>query len=65
MHKKGFIHDDIKPENILLDSDDDETIFCVLSDFGNVKIMKSAEVGISFSCRNISIFCFTWDTKSL
>jgi serine/threonine protein kinase len=44
MHKKGFVHDDIKPANILLDCDEEEPLFPVISDFGNTKVLNSAEV---------------------
>jgi serine/threonine protein kinase len=59
MHKKGFVHDDIKPANILLDSDNDEPLFPVLSDFGNVKVLSSADVvkGMQVvACRGNSLF---------
>lgn len=34
MHEKGVIHNDIKLDNILLDGDDVEPIFTVITDFG-------------------------------
>lgn len=44
MHLKDFVHNDIKPDNILLDKDEKEPLFPVLSDFGIVHIMNSAIV---------------------
>lgn len=44
LHSKHFVHNDIKPDNILLDSDRDEIIFPVLTDFGITSILKSADV---------------------
>jgi serine/threonine protein kinase len=58
MHKKGFIHDDIKPGNILLDSDKEESLFPVISDFGNVKVLQSCEVVVGMDivfCNGISL----------
>jgi serine/threonine protein kinase len=42
MHMKRYIHNDIKPDNILLDSDKEEEIFPVLTDFGIVHITDDA-----------------------
>jgi serine/threonine protein kinase len=58
MHKKGYIHNDVKPDNILLDSDEVEPLFPVISDFGSVEVTNSAEVvqGMDFSvCQGISL----------
>lgn len=44
MHTKGIIHNDIKSDNILLDADQVEAIFPVITDFGAVKILSSAEM---------------------
>jgi serine/threonine protein kinase len=44
MHMKGFVHNDIKPDNVLLDSDEDEPLFPVICDFGIVQILDSADV---------------------
>jgi serine/threonine protein kinase len=42
MHRKGYVHNDIKPDNILLDSDQEEQIFPVISDFGVFFISNTA-----------------------
>jgi hypothetical protein len=44
MHQKGVIHNDIKPENILLDGDEMEPLFPVISDFGIVRILENADL---------------------
>jgi hypothetical protein len=44
MHEKGVIHNDIKLDNILLDGDQDEPVFPVISDFGLVKILYTADI---------------------
>jgi serine/threonine protein kinase len=36
MQKKGFVHDDIKPKNILQDSDDEECFCCGCCSYGQV-----------------------------
>jgi serine/threonine protein kinase len=58
MHKKGFIHDGLRPGNILLDSDEEELIFPVISEFRNVNIIDSAKniSGMDLvSCEGISL----------
>jgi hypothetical protein len=45
MHSKGFIHNDIKVENILVESDFVEKhFFAVICDFGCVEVMNSVRV---------------------
>lgn len=44
MHMKGLVHCDVKPDNILLDSDSQEKIFPVITDFGIVYITNSAQI---------------------
>jgi len=44
MHDKGYIHNDIKPENVLLDEDDEDGLFPVLTDFGIVYVTELADV---------------------
>jgi serine/threonine protein kinase len=43
MHQKGVIHNDIKLDNILLDGDEVEKLYPVLTDFGLVKVLDSAD----------------------
>jgi hypothetical protein len=53
MHSKGYVHNDIKPDNILLDSDKEEKIFPVISDFGVVFILNSANVVKGYAVKMI------------
>jgi serine/threonine protein kinase len=53
MHSKGYIHNDIKPANILLDGDDDEPLFPVITDFGITHILDTAVVALGFRKTNI------------
>jgi hypothetical protein len=43
MHSKGYIHCDVKPDNILLNQDKEEELFPVITDFGLTYITTSAE----------------------
>jgi serine/threonine protein kinase len=43
MHAKNFVHNDIKPDNILLDKDEKGIIFPVITDFGVVHVLDSAD----------------------
>jgi serine/threonine protein kinase len=56
MHKKRIIHNDIKPDNILLHGDEEEPLYPVITDFGICKIMDSAEVVNGFETLEIRAF---------
>jgi serine/threonine protein kinase len=43
MHLKNLVHNDIKPDNILLDKDEKGLIFPVITDFGVVHVLDSAD----------------------
>jgi serine/threonine protein kinase len=53
MHSKGYIHNDIKPANILLDGDKEEPLFPVVTDFGISHILNSAFVAAGFRKKNV------------
>jgi hypothetical protein len=53
MHSKGYIHNDIKLANILLDEDKDEPLFPVITDFGITHILDTAKVVSGFRRKNI------------
>ncbi len=40
MHRKGVVHLDLKPDNVLLDLDSSNRPFCVLSDFGISQVIN-------------------------
>ncbi len=40
LHQKGVIHNDLKPDNVLIDLDTEKKPFCVLSDFGISQVVR-------------------------
>jgi hypothetical protein len=52
MHSKGYIHHDIKPANILLDHDKEESLYPVITDFGIVQITGAASVVTGMKIKN-------------
>jgi serine/threonine protein kinase len=53
MHSKGYTQNDIKLANILLDGDESEKIFPVITDFGIAHILDSAVVAAGFKIKNV------------
>jgi hypothetical protein len=53
MHQKGYIHNDIKSTNVLLDGDDEEPLFPVITDFGISHILDSAIIACGFKRKNV------------
>jgi serine/threonine protein kinase len=40
MHSKEVVHNDIKPENILIDANEKNELFCVIADFGISQVVS-------------------------
>jgi len=55
LHKKGITHRDIKPDNILLASDNPEYVF-KLSDFGLSKIVNNEDTFLKSFCGTL-LYC--------
>jgi serine/threonine-protein kinase len=53
MHCKGYIHNDLKPPNILLDGDNEDPLFPVITDFGLVNILNTANIASGFKINNL------------
>lgn len=47
MHQQGFVHADIKPDNILLKQMDASSYRCILTDFGSTKVVDSKSLLVS------------------
>lgn len=53
MHEKNFIHNDIKPGNILLDGSEDDALFPVICDFGIVHALNSVKKIRGFKTKEV------------
>jgi serine/threonine protein kinase len=53
MHVKGYIHNDLKLGNVLLDSDSEEVLFPVITDFGLCHVLDNATVTSGFKIKNL------------
>lgn len=60
MHSKGYIHNDIKLGNILLDGDDEELLFPVICDFGLILVLNSASVIKGFNVKQLMAGTFEY-----
>lgn len=54
MHIKGIIHNDIKLDNILLDKDNEEPVFPVVTDFGICTVLNDVDVIKGFEIAKIN-----------
>jgi serine/threonine protein kinase len=54
MHRKGVAHCDLKPGNILIDSDEHDRPYCVLTDFGiSILFTEKADLVHAFNVMNL------------
>jgi serine/threonine protein kinase len=54
MHDAGFVHCDLKPQNVLIDIDQYGMIFCCLTDFGITQIVDDSSLLVKdFQVMNI------------
>jgi serine/threonine protein kinase len=54
MHTKSVAHNDLKPQNILLDTESSGRLFCVLTDFGISHILEEKVIAAkAFSVVNL------------
>jgi serine/threonine protein kinase len=54
MHSKSVAHNDLKPQNVLLDTESNGRLFCVLTDFGISHILEENVIAAkTFSVVNL------------